>query len=64
MIVKGLFKAKQEGLQKIASEQPNIPAVKRHIKNPGKQMQFSTAHYLYAETGVPIHDIIEIPRTT
>lgn len=63
MNVKGLYKVKQEGLLKIASMHPNIPAVKRHIKNPDARMQFSTAHYLSAETNVPIHDILEIPHT-
>jgi hypothetical protein len=64
MIVKGLCKVKQKGLKEIDAKQPNIPAVKRHLNNPEKQMQFSTAHYLNAETGVPIHDIVEIPSTT
>lgn len=59
----GLCKTKQEGLWEIASKHPNIPAVIRHIKNPDARMQFSTAHYLSAETNVPIHKIIEIPHT-
>lgn len=63
MIVKGLYKVKQEGLRQIASKYPNIPAVKRHIKNPGKQMEYATARVLNDETGVPIHDIIKMPRT-
>ncbi|MGX1266617.1 hypothetical protein RKD55_004561 [Rossellomorea marisflavi] len=63
MNVKGLYKVKQEGLLKIASKHPHIPAVKRHIKNPDSRMQFSTAHYLSAETNVPVRDILEIPQT-
>jgi hypothetical protein len=62
MNVKGLYNVKQEGLQKISSDYPNIPAVKRHINNPGSQMQYATAQYLNTETGVSINEIIEIPE--
>jgi hypothetical protein len=62
MNAKGLYNVKQKGLQKISTEHPNIPAVKRHKMNPDSQMQFATANYLNKETGVSINEIIEIPE--
>lgn len=61
MKVKGLYTVKQEGLQKILSDYPNFPAVKRHINNPNSKMQYATALHLYSETNVPVNEIIEIP---
>lgn len=61
MNIKGLYNVKHEGLKKIFSNYPNIPAVKRHIKNPDLKMQYATGQYINIETGVPINEILEIP---
>lgn len=57
----GRCKVIQKGLAKIDSAFPNIPAVKRHIKYPDKQMNYSTAIHIYEETNVPVNEFIEIP---